>query len=45
MPREVQLFLPRWHNHLNPGINNKEWSKKEDEILFDSHRRYGSKWK
>lgn len=30
---------------MNPNINHDEWSKEEDETLFEAHRRLGSKWK
>ena len=31
-------------NHLNPSINKKPWSEKEEEIIFEAHRIYGNKW-
>ena len=34
----------RWHNHLDPKINKKPWSLKEEQIIFDAHRKYGNKW-
>ena len=40
-----RLRLFRWHNNLNPAISNQEWSQRDDEVLFDAHRRHGSKWK
>ena len=27
----------RWHNQLDPNINNEEWSREEEEILFRYH--------
>ena len=45
VPRKVPTETRRWHNHLNPAINHEAWSKQDDEILFDAHRRLGSKWK
>jgi hypothetical protein len=27
MPREVQEDRYRWHNQLNPEINNRPWSE------------------
>jgi len=34
----------RWHNHLNPEIEKKAWSRKEEEKLFELHRIHGNKW-
>ena len=28
----------RWHNHLDPEINKKPWSEKEEEIIFEAHK-------
>jgi len=33
----------RWHNHLNPNINKKQWSADEQWILFLCHRLNGNK--
>ena len=30
---------------MNPDINNEDWTREEDEKLFESHRTYGSKSK
>ena len=24
----------RWHNHLDPDINKKTWTREEEEIIF-----------
>lgn len=34
----------RWYNHLNPDIKKGNWSKEEDAIIMDSHRKMGNKW-
>ena len=34
----------RWHNHLNPDINNEKWTEEEDNIILNSHKKYGNKW-
>lgn len=34
----------RWYNHLDPAINKGLWTKEEDEILLDAHKRLGNKW-
>jgi hypothetical protein len=34
----------RWYNHLDPAINKGLWTKVEDEILLDAHKRLGNKW-
>ena len=34
----------RWHNHLSPDVNKKDWTPEEDQILIDRQRRWGNKW-
>ena len=34
----------RYLNHLAPGVNNRDWSPKEDALIFRLHNIYGSKW-
>ncbi len=34
----------RWHNHLSPGIRKGPWTREEDEIIIDAHRRLGNRW-
>jgi myb-related protein len=34
----------RWHNHLNPGIKREHWTKEEDEIILNAHKKLGNKW-
>ncbi|KAF6145912.1 hypothetical protein GIB67_010958 [Kingdonia uniflora] len=34
----------RWHNHLNPGINNQAWTQDEELALIQAHQIYGNKW-
>ena len=34
----------RWHNHLNPDINNEKWTEEEDNIILNAHRKHGNKW-
>jgi len=29
---------------LDPNINKKPWSEKEEEIIFEAHKKYGNKW-
>jgi myb proto-oncogene protein len=44
VPGTVPLTLFRWHNHLNPGIEKKGWSKLEEELMFSLHKLHGNKW-
>jgi hypothetical protein len=44
MPIKVTIFIYRWHNHLNPGIEKKGWSNYEEEKMFQLHKKYGNKW-
>jgi len=34
----------RWHNHLDPKINKRTWTKEEEEIIFKAHKKYGNRW-
>ena len=34
----------RWHNHLNPAISKNDWTREEDLIIVDAHRRLGNRW-
>lgn len=34
----------RWYNHLNPDIKKGNWTKEEDSVILDSHRKMGNKW-
>ncbi|XP_021964677.1 transcription factor MYB77 isoform X2 [Folsomia candida] len=34
----------RWHNHLNPDINKRPWTKEEDEIILNAHNKLGNQW-
>lgn len=44
MPREVLHPPRRWHNHLDPGIEKRGWSKCEEERMFELHKVHGNKW-
>lgn len=34
----------RWYNHLNPDINKGEWTKEEDTLIIEAHKKLGNKW-
>jgi hypothetical protein len=34
----------RWCHHLSPGIRKGPWTREEDEIIIDAHRRLGNRW-
>ena len=34
----------RWNNYLNPNLNNTEWTKEDDELLFNKIQEFGFKW-
>lgn len=34
----------RWCNHLNPNIKTTSWTSEEDQIIFRSIQRIGTKW-
>ena len=35
---------PRWYNHLDPTIEKKGWTKKDEELLLALHKEHGNKW-
>ena len=40
----VWCLIPRWHNHLNPGINKSPWTEAEDELIYKLHTELGNQW-
>ena len=34
----------RWHNQLDPSIKKTPWTKEEDKILHEAHKKYGNRW-
>ncbi|XP_030848523.1 myb-related protein B [Strongylocentrotus purpuratus] len=34
----------RWHNHLNPDIKKSAWTKEEDYIIYEAHKKLGNRW-
>lgn len=42
--RTAKQCRERWHNHLDPNIENIEWTKEEDERLMTSQKEYGNQW-
>lgn len=34
----------RWHNQLDPSIKKSPWTRDEERILMDAHRKHGNKW-
>lgn len=35
----------RWFHQLDPNLKKDKWSDEENTILFDLHKKLGSKWK
>lgn len=42
--RTAKQCRERWHNHLDPNIDKKFWTKEEEEFIFDYQLRYGNQW-
>mmetsp|Transcript_15792 Transcript_15792/g.17605 ORF Transcript_15792/g.17605 Transcript_15792/m.17605 type:complete len:764 (-) Transcript_15792:574-2865(-) len=42
--RSSKQCRERWHNHLDPAVNKRAFSKKEESILFDLQRQHGNCW-
>jgi myb proto-oncogene protein len=34
----------RWHNHLDPSINKKQWSDYEEMQFITAHQTLGNRW-
>ena len=34
----------RWHNHLDPNISKKKWSREEDILIVKMHIKHGNRW-
>jgi hypothetical protein len=34
----------RWHNHLNPAINNSAWTPEEDAAMLEMYVAHGPRW-
>ena len=34
----------RWLNHLDPSINNGEWTEEEDSVLLAAQAKWGNSW-
>ncbi|XP_023694881.1 transcriptional activator Myb-like isoform X2 [Paramormyrops kingsleyae] len=34
----------RWHNHLNPEVKKTSWTEKEDQIIYQAHKKLGNRW-
>jgi hypothetical protein len=42
--RNVKSCRDRYFNYLNPDLSQNEWSKEEDEFLFELIQAYGKQW-
>ncbi|XP_057706891.1 transcriptional activator Myb-like [Corythoichthys intestinalis] len=34
----------RWHNHLNPEVKKTAWTREEDRVIYEAHKRLGNRW-
>lgn len=34
----------RYNNYLSPKVQNKKWTKEEDQVLLEKYSIYGPKW-
>lgn len=42
--RSGKQVRERWLNHLSPNVTKRPWSSEEDDIIIESHRRFGNCW-
>lgn len=38
------MFVPRWHNHLDPNIMKGPWTPEEDHVILHAMQTIGPKW-
>lgn len=41
-PAEVEQ---RWRQRIDPSTKKTSWSKEEDQVLQEMHKKFGGKWK
>ena len=34
----------RWHNHLNPDLTKKAWTKEEEDVIIEIRAKLGNRW-
>jgi hypothetical protein len=34
----------RWNNHLDPGTRKRDWTREEDQIIFNYQQQHGNQW-
>eukprot|EP00943_MAST-04B_sp_MAST-4B-sp1_P005047 g5047.t1 len=34
----------RWHNHLNPDLTKKAWTKEEEDVIIEVRAKLGNRW-
>ena len=34
----------RWHNHLNPDLTKKAWTKEEENVIIEVRAKLGNRW-
>jgi myb proto-oncogene protein len=39
-----ETLFYRWHNHLDPTINKKQWTDFEEMQFIQAHQALGNKW-
>ena len=42
--RTAKQCRERWHNHLDPHIENVKWTEEDDENLLNAYHQFGSRW-
>lgn len=42
--RSGKQVRERWLNHLSPNVVKGPWTTEEDDIIIESHRRFGNCW-
>lgn len=42
--RTAKQCRERWHNHLDPDIDKKFWTREEELFIFDYQLRFGNQW-
>jgi hypothetical protein len=43
-PRTSKQCRERWHNHLDPNIDRRQWTEDEDRTLAERQSQFGNRW-
>lgn len=42
--KKTSNYFFRWLHYLNPNVKGGDFSKEEEELILNSHKKNGNKW-